>query len=355
MSILVEKRRSRIVICYKNFGAHKGLSHIGLGVSAMQNARMLREHGYHAEVWPILSADDLKHKLEEDRSQHQHRHHIPVTHVVISAPWLPTMALAHLIREFHNVEFAVVSHSNIGFLQADPGAIRLLREDSELERANPNFHIAANTHKLVTWWEATYGTDMLHLPNMYPLPKRIPQKRWECGTLRIGCFCAVRPYKNVLTAAAAALEIGVRLRVSHLEFWFSGGRAEGGGGTIVQSIKEMYNGVPRAKYVENNWESWPNFVKTVGSMDLLLQPSYTESFNVVVSDGISQGIPTVTSEAVDWVPSRWKADSDAASDIADVGIRLLHDPSAARAGEEALIRHNENGLREWERFLKLRP
>lgn len=355
MPIVTAKLRPRVVIAYKNFGAFKGLSHIGLGVSAMQNARMLREHHIFAEVWPITSAQELEQKLQVDKHYEQQAHHVPISHVVISAPWIPTQQLAQLVMKYSTIEFAVVSHSNIGFLQADPGAIKLLREGSELEQSNPNFHIAANSRKLVTWWEATYGTDMLHLPNMYPFSGRIPRRQWQGGFLRIGCFCAIRPYKNVLTAAAAALEIGVRLRVTQLEFWISGGRAEGGGHTIVAAINEMYAHVPRVRLVQNNWESWPSFVKTVGSMDLMIQPSYTEAFNVVTADGIVQGIPSVVSDAIDWAPKRWVAQSDAASDIADVGIRLLHDPNVSDEGEDALEEHNERGLRDWEKFLKLKP
>jgi hypothetical protein len=65
---------------------------------------------------------------------------------------------------------------------------------------------------------------MLLLPNMYPFDSVRHKPIWSGGVLRIGCFCAIRPYKNVLTAAAAALEVGVRLRVTDLEFWISSGR-----------------------------------------------------------------------------------------------------------------------------------
>jgi glycosyltransferase involved in cell wall biosynthesis len=133
---------------------------------------------------------------------------------------------------------------------------------------------------------------------------------WQRGTLRIGCFCAIRPYKNVLSAAAAALEVGQRLRVTDLEFWISGGRREGGGQTIVAAIQQMYLNMPRAQLVERNWQSWPQFLTTVGSMDLLLQPSYTEGFNMVTADGIAQGVASVVSDAIAWAPRNWQAATD---------------------------------------------
>lgn len=353
MPLLVEKHRARVAICYKNFAANKGISHIGLGVSAMQNCRALKAAGILAEVWPITSVQDILNNLAEDSVMLQNHRHVPVSHVVVSAPWLETPDLTNLITRHQQVEFAVVSHSNIGFLQADPGAIRRLREGGMLERSHTNFHIGGNSHNLVTWWEATYGTPMLHLPNMYPTDCAASPKRWSGGTLRIGCFCAIRPYKNILTAAAAALEIGVRLRVTNLEFYMSGGRVEGGTLTIANSINELFSNSIRAKLVQSNWASWPQFVKTVGSMDLLLQPSYTEGFNMVTADGIVQGVASVVSDAIDWAPARWMARADTASDLANVGVSLLHDPTAATAGLHALRKHNSAGLAAWREFLRV--
>jgi glycosyltransferase involved in cell wall biosynthesis len=253
------------------------------------------------------------------------------------------------------LEIAVVSHSNIGFLQADPRAIELLRQGAELGQGCPNFHVAGNSQRFQTWWQATYNTAMTLLPNMYPMDSARARPMWQTGTLRLGCFCAIRPYKNVLTAAAAALEVGQRLRVSDLEFWISGGRHEGGGQTIVAAIQQMYLNVPRAKVVERNWQSWPQFLQTVGSMDLLLQPSYTEGFNMVTADGIAQGVASVVSDAIAWAPRNWQAATDDATDIANKAVGLLHDPAAVREGVTALEANNAMGLISWKRFLTLYP
>jgi glycosyltransferase involved in cell wall biosynthesis len=345
----------RLAIAYKNFAAIRGLSHIGLGVSATQNAKALRAAGYIVEIWAISSFADLQALLAADLQASMMQHHVPLTHLVISAPWLPSADLQKIAASYPPIEIAVVTHSNIGFLQADPRAIELLRQGSELEQAYPNFHIAANSQRFKTWWRATYGTAMEMLPNMYPLGPIRVRPLWRGGTLRLGCFCAIRPYKNVLTAAAAALEVGQRLRVTDLEFWISGGRTEGGGETIVAAIKEMYKNVARAKVIQRNWESWPQFLATVASMDLLLQPSYTEGFNMVTADGISQGVASAVSDAITWAPHSWQAETDSASDLANKTIALLHDPTAIHEGFEALEAHNATALLHWQNFLRLQP
>ena len=345
----------RLVICYRNFSAHRGISHIGLGVSAMQNARALRALGYIVEIWPLADGAELADKLAHDRITAELAHHVPISHVVIHAPWVLAALLAGLAYRYNDIEFCVVCHSNLGFLQVDPGAIALMRAYSALEQAAPNFHIGANGDRLQAWWTATYGTRMLLLPNMYPFDSIRQRPQWRGGTLRIGCFGAMRPQKNVLTAAGAALEVGVRLRVTDLEFWTSGGRVEAGGGSIVLAIQQMYLGMPRARWVARNWQSWTDFLVSLGSMDLLLQPSYTESFNMVTADGIARAIPSVIGEAIDWAPRNWIAACDSAADIANKAIALLHDPGAMQEGMAALTAHNQAALREWESFLAVRP
>jgi hypothetical protein len=88
-------------------------------------------------------------------------------------------------------------------------------------------------------------------------------------------------------------------------------------------------------------------------MHLLMQPSYTESFNMVTADGVAEGVPSVVSEAIDWAPEHWKAMMDDVLDIARVGRYLLSDPYAQREGLDALKSHNSEGLLSWQCFLSL--
>jgi hypothetical protein len=154
-----------------------------------------------------------------------------------------------------------------------------------------------------------------------------------------------------MTAAGAALQIANGLRAD-LEFWISSGRNEGAG-AVVDAVRQMMTGLPHVKLVENGWQTWPQFRQTVRHMHLLLQPSYTESFNVVTADGIAEGVPSVVSEAIDWAPADWKAAVDDAGDIARAGTRLLKSRRAAARGLAALKKHNQKALRNWNDFLSL--
>jgi hypothetical protein len=336
---------SRVILAYKNFAANRAVSHIGLGVTALNTAKSLRTVGVTTDVWAITSSQNLSEQLQAAAAVS------PVSHVVVSAPWIPTSDLQRLTAEHPETKFAVNCHSNLGFLQADPGAMRLVREGLELQRTTWNFQVAANNQRLCNWVADTYGNPCIHIPNLYHLDELSGRNRtlFSGGTLRIGAFGATRPLKNFMTAAGAALEIAARMRVD-LEFWMSSGRNEGAG-PLVNAIQQMATGLPHVRVMENGWQTWPQFRQTVRHMHLLLQPSYTETFNVVTADGIAEGVPSVVSHAIEWAPEGWKAQVDDVHQIAATGEKLLHDKRASRRGLKALQTYNKRALRFWNEFM----
>jgi hypothetical protein len=331
----------RLILAYKNFAANRNISHIGLGVAALNTAKVLRANGIAAEVWPITSAAELGSLLDSS-----------VSHVVTSAPWIPADHWQRLTAGHPNITFAVNCHSNVGFLQADANGVRRLRDGLELERGTWNFHVAGNSRKFCDWIRAAYRAPCSYLTNLYYLePERhYPRTPFSGGTLRVGAFGATRPLKNLMSAAGAALEIAGR-RNAPLEFWVSAGRAEGGLG-IMDAVRAMMAGLPHVRLVENGWQTWPRFRETVRHMHLLLQPSYTESFNMVTADGVAEGVASVVSDAIDWAPRAWKAGFDHVDEIARVGTHLLADPYAAAEGFQALEAHNAEWLRCWKSYLE---
>jgi hypothetical protein len=88
-------------------------------------------------------------------------------------------------------------------------------------------------------------------------------------------------------------------------------------------------------------------------MNLLIQVSYTESFNMVTADGVSQGVPSVVSDAIDWAPEYWQATSDNVGDIARIGRQLITDPKAAKDGLDHLENHNRDSFDAWVKWLGL--
>lgn len=344
------KKDLHVLLCYKNFGAHVGVSHIGLGVSAMNNAKMLNSLGVKTEILPLKDQHDLRKNLNIAKSLGT-----IYTHVVVSAPWISTAAFAQVCAMFPQTRFAMNCHSNVGFLQADSRGIELLREDIALENGVSNFHVAANSERLCEFVQSAYGDPCLYLPNLYYLDylTRHSRPNWvqTGGILRIGIFGATRSLKNILTAVGAALIIHRQLK-AQTEIWISTGREDSGEvGRILRAAKALSSSMPGVDLKSSPWCSWPNFRKVVGSMHLLLQPSYTESFNMVSADGAHEGVPSVVSEAIVWAPKEWKADVDDVDSIARAGIALIYDPRASLNGLNALRKHNHDSVKAWLQYL----
>jgi glycosyltransferase involved in cell wall biosynthesis len=339
-----------LVLAYKNFAAKRNISHIGLGVAAINTSKSLRAAlGHTVDVWPIVDANHLRQKLNLAKSAGE-----KPDHVIVSAPWIETPSWRSLLDLFPRTQFGINCHSNVGFLQADPNGIRLLREGLALEMGVSNFHVSANSRKGSQWVRDAYGKPCGYLPNLYfldsALPVRTQRPLWGGGPLRIGAFGATRPLKNLISAVAGAIEISYQLKAD-TEIWLSSGRTEGGGETVLNACRALTQNLPHVKLVLAGWADWAEHRSTVANMHLLLQPSYTESFNMVTADGIAEGVPSVVSDAIDWVPPHWQASVDNVFDIARVGRALLGDPHAVQDGVRALQTHNQDGLQAWKEYL----
>lgn len=341
----------RLALVFKDFAAWLRTSCTGLNVAGHATANVLRLNGIDATVFPVRHNVDVVRSIDRYNEEHQAD---PLTHVVISAPWLSAWDMAQLLIKFPQIKFVVLSHSNVGFLQADADGVWNLRKYINLAEYYPNLRIGGNSEKFVNWLRNAYGnvsSDFMYLPNLYPIsltPMRVwADKPAKCDqTIRIGAFGAVRPYKNFMTAAGAAIVIQRYMGVP-VELHMSGGGEAGD----VAAIEQLCGDVPYFKLIMHPWQYWDDFIRLVAQMDLLLQPSYTESFNMITADGIYVGVPSVVSPAIDWAPTLWKANSDQPVEVAQIGIHLLRDLRMAEAGRQALINHDEVAIGIWKDFL----
>src|SRR5271166_5000684 len=271
----------KLGIVYKNFAAWQGISHIGLGVAGQLNADVLTTQGHNVTVIPATNNIDVVDAIRKPTT--------PYDLIVVSAPWLKPYDLHTMVSAFPQIRFIVVSHSNVGFLQADPGGIALLRTYANMTVEHPNLWVGANSLKFGRFMEIAWGIEVPILPNMYAFTP--PQRVYGPLTkIKLGTFGAIRPQKNSLTAAATALLIQKFTRLP-VEFSLSTGREEGGGAVILDAIQQLSRNLPDFHLLERNWAHWSTFKQVVAEQDLLIQLSYTESFNLVTADGISVGVP----------------------------------------------------------------
>ncbi len=336
-----------LALFFKDFAAWVRSSCVGLNVAGFTTAKYLKHHGIDVSVYPVRHNVDVVTSIDKYNETHKHR----LTHVVISAPWISLYDMRNLICHFPEIQFVVLSHSNVGFLQADPCGVELYRHYARLAEIHKNFRVGGNCHRFTDWFEAAYKHRCVCLPNIYPT-ERVPSKIWDgVSKLKIGAFGAIRPEKNFMTAAAAAVAIQSILGVPTELHMSTGG--DGCKSTTLPAIEEMTENIPDFKLIRHDWDNWDKFIKLVAQMDLLIQVSYTESFNMLTADGISVGVPTVISPVIFWAPILWRANSDDALDVATKGIELLT-TDQKYLGADALRENNEKALKYWINFLKIK-
>jgi hypothetical protein len=345
----------RVVLIHKNF-VGTGVTHVGLGISAGYTAKTLRQrdpytHGIWAEVWPAQTGKQIVERLRTSNAQADIRGVIRVSHVVIAAPWIEAAEIAAMAGEFPEVVWAVVCHSNIGFLSADPGAIRIMQDLVDLQLATHNVFTAANSQRFVEWMTETWGVHTVWLPNLYSLAETFPErtrKPWDGNSpLRLGIFGAQRPLKNFVTSAAAVTTLSRRLNVP-IKLHVSSGRPEGDNGSALRELTRRNRDI---EVIYTGWLPWPEFRQYQRSVDLAFHLSYTESFDASAADCIAENRLLVASSAVSWAPSRWQANSDDPLDVAEVAENLLCSSSAIHDGRKALKGYVDNGLLVWRRWL----
>ena len=341
---MFDPSKVHLAVFYRNFQAKNSVSykHVGLGVNAMHTARVLKEHGIDVGVYGIWDGHDIRRQLNK----------LPqTTHAVIEAPFIGGADMRILIKQFPGVQFVCRTHSQISFLQVEAGAIRMLREYITLQDAELNFRVATNSDRLTDFVNMAWKGKSLYLPNLYGIDRGdVHCRPKHRQTLRISSFGAIRLLKNHTGAAAAALLIAKGLQ-RDLEFYINSEREEHGKG-VKDALTNMFRDLTWAKIVEVPWQDWPEFRHTVASMDLCLQPSFTETFCLVLADAASQGVPCVGSPAISWLPTTLQPNPDDVEEIARVGIKALKDPEGhGRRAFKALDRHVVHATKLWKEFL----
>lgn len=257
------------------------------------------------------------------------------THVILEAFWVRPAKIDDLRPRHPFVTWMVRDHSETPFLANEGIAFEwvagYLRRDVE---------IVCNAPRAFVDMQATggaygYGNLISYAPNYYPVhaPKRydtlVPSPGRADDTLRVGCFGAIRPLKNQVAQAIAALRYADRLG-KKLEFHINFARAEQGGNPVLKNLRGLFANTPRAKLVELGWVEHDKFLGTVAAMDAVMQVSFSETFNIVAADAVMCDVPVVVSREVSWLKSYAVADANSTTSMLDALLRVHTQPRRAR-------------------------
>ena len=150
------------------------------------------------------------------------------------------------------------------------------------------------------------------------MPKNI--KKFTPSTtdsLDIACFGAIRPFKNLLTQAFASIEF-CRLKNKKLRFHINSGRNELNGSNVYENLLQLFSNLnEQYELVCHPWASRDEFLEICSTIDIGMQVSFTETFNIVGADIIRNGVPLIGSSEIPWIHERYTASPQDINDIID--------------------------------------
>ncbi len=284
-----------------------------------------------------------------DREVHNRRPDV----VIIEALWVPPYKFEQLFPLHPNVRWVVRVHSNTPFLAIEGIAFPWLYGYTDAVQGLVD--ITGNNARLVSDLQDTIPARVSLLPNLYPfLHSEHRAPRVYRPHLDVGCFGAIRPLKNQLLQGVAAIEFGTRLNVP-IHFHINAGRVEQGGQSVLKNLRAVFENCPPHQLVEHPWYEYADFRDVVKTMDLGMQVSLTETFNVVTADFVSLGVPVVTSTEVEWMP--WLCKALDATDTSTIVRALMQVYGLRNLGltwlsASCLRRYNKRSLALWKHYLK---
>lgn len=328
-------RQKILFICKKRVDSY-GVSY-GLINSAKFVANALAEHNYETKVVSVADNNCIDKEVCNYKP----------THVMIEALWVVPEKLEILHRLHPNVIWAIRIHSKTPFLSNEGHAIEWARKYDEM----PWVTLAPNSLELHGNLLAA-GLRSIYLPNIYCAPsgRQLPSQGND--VINVGCFGAIRPLKNHLMQAMSAIRFASSIR-KRLRFHVNADRIEQRGESVLSNLRALFAGTEN-ELVEHPWMLHSDFLKVVRSMDIGMQVSLSESFNIVAADFVSNGVPIVTSKDVDWMPWLYTANPNSPESIIMTmrtawNLKLLRVHELCRF---ALWSSNRLALAAWIDFLK---
>jgi hypothetical protein len=256
----------------------------GLLNSATFVVDMLTKHGIEAKLEIVQDNNDI------DREVFKYRPDI----VVIEALWVVPSKFLELSRLHPSVQWIVRLHSDIPFLSQEGVAMSWMCEYVQ----QPNVYVGFNKHTtLESLAHIVPREKLVYLPNYFPAEGHGPRVKIEKHWLNVGCFGAIRPLKNQLIQALAAIQYADETGQT-LHFHINSTRVEGGT-QVLKNLRSLFY-CSRHKLIEHVWHSHRAFQAVLERMDISLCVSLSETFCIVAADSVSLGVPLVCSSQVPW-------------------------------------------------------
>ncbi len=272
----------------------------GLFNSTSFIVKSLLQRGVHAHIVEVNDNNDIDRECFAFKPDA----------VVIEALWVVPEKFTVLGRFHPKVKWFIHLHSDMPFL-----ALEGIAMDWIIRCQAMGIGIIANSAESFDALKPIVQPHMLYfLPNVY-MGEFMRMPRRQSDVVNVGCFGAVRPLKNHLLQALAAIQFA-KEKGKRLKFHINTGRVETGGSPVLKNLRQLFQDMPNCKLMEHAWFEPDEFIEHLHDhLDIGLQVSLTETFNVVTADYVTAGLPIVVSKEVKWVSSLSTALDNSVTDI----------------------------------------
>jgi hypothetical protein len=317
-------------------------SHIGLSTGLYNSASFMNE---------MLVSQGIESNLEVaidnnciDRLVRKHN----PTHVIIEALWVVPQKFNILQKLHPTVKWIIRLHSEMPFMAGEGMALDWIGDYSNFD----NIYIGVNAPRMLREVKVFLQTihpekdisdKFIYMPNFYPQEYKSKKLDKKKDTIDISCFGAVRPLKNHVVQAIAAIDFANKIG-KKLHFHVNAGRIEMQGHSSLNNLRGIFEHLADSGHqlINHQWTPREEFLELCAKMDIGLQVSFSETFNIVGADLISQGVPLIGSVEIPWAIHTWCADPTSSEDIVKKLESAYNWPKLNVFTNQSSLRHYTN-------------
>lgn len=269
--------------------------------------------------------------------------------VILEAIWVTPEKVKELHDIYPNIIWIIRIHSKATFLANEGVAFNWIYKYKKID----NVFVSTNNEEFNNDLNSINNTNkkFIYLPNIYTIEYNFNKvyNKYETNILNIGCFGALRPMKNHINQAIACIifadKIGKKLNF-HINV-----NSENNGENVIKNLRALFDNSNHS-LVEHEWMPHDEFCNLVKQMDIGIQVSLSESFNIVSADFIFATIPIVASKEIKFVNSLCKCNNETNEIVRTLFFAYYGGYIGLNTINKVLLNsHNKKSKNIWNEFL----
>ena len=248
------------------------------------------------------------------------------SHVIIEALWVVPNKFEVLTRLHPKVKWIIRLHSEMPFMAGEGMSMDWIGDYISYPQISLGINAPRMLNEIQTylrikqsWTEKETNQRVFYMPNFYPQEYKTKIFDRNKSYVNVACFGAIRPLKNHLLQAFAAIKFAESID-KKLHFHVNLGRIEMQGSPVMHNLLNLFEQLVDSGHqlIGHEWTPREEFLIICREMDIGLQCNFSETFNIVSADIISQGVPIVGSREIPWASNWFNARPTESDEIANV-------------------------------------